>query len=268
MTGLVAITFGVAVLAAVRSTWSPCGLSMLATITPLAEQGRGHRFRSTALWYLVGGVAGGATLGAVMCGLAGVMRVLAPGPTLLAMVAMVAAVVAAASDIGFGGYQLPIHRRQVNERWLDRYRPWVYGCGFGWQIGSGFSTYIMTASVYLLVVLAALTATPLAALAVGTVFGTVRGAMVFMGRSITSPEALRAFHARFIGTGTGIAVVTAGVMGVVAVAAGGAISLWLAVGLATVGVVIAPLAARSIVARGSCVVEATRNPQSSDIMEA
>ena len=44
----------VAVVAAARSTWSPCGVSMLATVTPLAEQGRGHRYRSTATWFIVG----------------------------------------------------------------------------------------------------------------------------------------------------------------------------------------------------------------------
>ena len=58
------------------------------------------------------------------------------------------------------GSGFPIHRRQVNERWLDQYRSWVYGSGFGWQIGNGLSTYITTAAVYLMVVLGALTAAP------------------------------------------------------------------------------------------------------------
>ena len=51
--------------AAARSTWSPCGLSMLASITPLSERGRGHRYRSTAGWFVAGATVGGATLGAV-----------------------------------------------------------------------------------------------------------------------------------------------------------------------------------------------------------
>src|SRR3546814_9872959 len=33
-----------AVAAAIRSTWSPCGLSMLSTITPIGEQGRNQRW--------------------------------------------------------------------------------------------------------------------------------------------------------------------------------------------------------------------------------
>ena len=46
--------------AAARSTWSPCGLSMLSSITPFGEHGRRHRYAVTATWYLVGAVAGGA----------------------------------------------------------------------------------------------------------------------------------------------------------------------------------------------------------------
>ena len=42
---LIAVLAGVvAVAAAIRSTWSPCGQSMLSTITPLGEAGRGNRF--------------------------------------------------------------------------------------------------------------------------------------------------------------------------------------------------------------------------------
>src|SRR6516165_8616488 len=51
-----------AAIAAARSTWSPCGLSMLSSITPLAEQGRGHRYRATACWFVAGGLLGGVSL--------------------------------------------------------------------------------------------------------------------------------------------------------------------------------------------------------------
>ena len=39
---------------------------------------------------------------------------------------------ALAFDLELFGSRLPIHRRQVNERWLDQFRPWVYG----WDSGS------------------------------------------------------------------------------------------------------------------------------------
>ena len=59
------VTLGVviALAAAVRSTWSPCGLSMLSQITPVAEAGRHQRFGRTAAWFVAGAVLGGLTLG-------------------------------------------------------------------------------------------------------------------------------------------------------------------------------------------------------------
>src|SRR5580704_3569817 len=179
--------FTLAVVAAVRSTWSPCGLSILATITPLAERGRGHRFRTTAAWFVAGSLVGGASLGVVIALLAAAVGALGPSGAELASVAVVAGAVTIAADARIGGLRLPVHHRQVNERWLDQFRPWVYGAGFGWQIGAGLATYIKAAALYLMIVLAALTASPATALAVGTLFGLVRGMAVLLGRGITSP---------------------------------------------------------------------------------
>jgi len=190
--------FTLAVVAAIRSTWSPCGLSMLATITPLAEQGRGYRFRTTASWFVAGSLVGGASLGVVMALLAATVGALGVSGTQLASVAVVAGAVTIAADARIGGLRLPVHHRQVNERWLDQFRPWVYGAGFGWQIGAGLATYIKTYAVYLMIVLAALSGNPEVALLVGIAFGLVRGLAVFLGRHITSTTALADFHRRFM----------------------------------------------------------------------
>jgi hypothetical protein len=190
--------FVVAVVAAARSTWSPCGLSMLATITPLAERGRGHRYRTTATWFVVGSVLGGAVLGIFMALFAIAIGALATTGTELAMVAIVAGAITVAAEVRIGGFRLPVHHRQVNERWLDQFRPWVYGAGFGWQIGVGLATYIKTCAVYLMIVLAALTGSPVAALVVGITFGLVRGLAVFLGRHITTSAELADFHRRFM----------------------------------------------------------------------
>jgi hypothetical protein len=187
-----------ALVAAARSTWSPCGLSMLATITPLAEQGRGHRYRTTATWFLVGSVLGGVSIGAVIALVAAAVGSLGVSATELALAAVVAGTVTVAAEIGIGGFRLPVHHRQVNERWLDQFRPWVYGVGFGWQIGAGLATYIKTYAVYLMIALAALTASPTLALLLGTFFGLVRGLAVLLGRHITSTTALADFHRRFM----------------------------------------------------------------------
>jgi hypothetical protein len=85
----------------------------------------------------------------------------------------------------------------VNSAWLSNYRSWIYGGGFGLQIGLGITTYVMTAAVPLMMVIGALTASPRAALAIGAGFGLTRGLAVLLGARVRNPEALYAFHRRF-----------------------------------------------------------------------
>ena len=196
-TALIGLAAIVAIATAIRSIWSPCGLSMLSTITPMAEAGRGHSFRSTSVWFVIGSVAGGLTLGGVMGAIALLVAALEATTTLTLGTVAVASLIGAASDGRISGFHLPGHDRQVNERWLDQYRPWVYGAGFGWQIGVGLATYIMTAGVYLLIVMGGLTASPWIAIALGGLFGLVRGLAVYLAAGLDSGEKLLAFHARF-----------------------------------------------------------------------
>jgi hypothetical protein len=249
---------GTTVMAAARSTWSPCGVSMLATVTPLAERGRGHRYRTTAAWFVVGAGAGGATLGLGLSALAWAVRAAGPAPeAALLAIAGGGALVAAAADARLAGFRLPVHHRQVNERWLDQFRAWVYGAGFGWQIGTGVVTYVKTAAVYLLIVLAALTGSPLLALGLGVLFGLVRGLAVFLGRGITSPDALAAFHRRFTAwdpVSRRIVVTSEVALGVVLVSC---VSPW-AGGLAALSALVAFVVVRALAAASPPAGAATR----------
>jgi len=131
--------------------------------------------------------------------------VAAIGPTTATAVALGAggALVAASLDLGAFGLAPPYLRRQVNEIWLSTSRGWLYGVGFGWQIGVSVTTYIMTAAVFLTIALAALTADLFVAfaiaiaIAIATLFGCIRGLGVLLARSIDSPAELAAFHRRF-----------------------------------------------------------------------
>ena len=187
----------IAIVAAVRSTWSPCGWSMLSTVTPLSERARRRRYGVTACWFVIGATAGGLGLGSIGAVLAQLPRAL--GLSVPASVAAATLVLAAAAaiDLGVLGPPLPHHRRQVNEDWLDHYRGWVYGVGFGVQIGFGLATYIMSASVYATILLGALTGRSLSALGIGALFGFVRGLMILLGAASTTPERLVVFHRRF-----------------------------------------------------------------------
>lgn len=194
---LVVLAAATGAVAAARSTWSPCGLSMLSTITPMGERARRYTYGGTATWFVVGAVLGGATLGAGAAVLAALVGLLDLDPRAALALAGLLALVGAASDGNVAGFRLPGHTRQVNEVWLDRYRSWVYGAGFGWQIGVGLSTFIVTAAVYLLIALAALTGDPLVAFLLCTGFGLLRGLAVLLSRTATTAERLQALHRRF-----------------------------------------------------------------------
>jgi hypothetical protein len=180
-----------AVVAGVRGMWSPCGLSMLSAINPMSEAGRGHRYWLTCSWFVVGSVAGGLGLGAVTA-----LAAWPLGGTALAALGAVAALVTLASDLRLGGFALPVHPRQVDETWFGAYRRWVYAAGFGAQIGVGFATYVMTSATNLMAALAVLGGSPGWALAVGGVFGVVRGLAVLLSVRARSPQQLRLLHQR------------------------------------------------------------------------
>lgn len=247
----------VALAAAARSTWSPCGLSMLSTITPMAERSRGRRWGVTAAWFVLGATLGGATLGLLAVAGALLVAALELSATTVLGVAAVAALVTAAMDLGVGT-EMPHHRRQVDEVWLDQYRSWVYGVGFGWQIGTGLATYIMTAAVYLTALMAALSGSVATAMALTLLFGFVRGLAILMGVRLTDPERLRTFHRRFDEAGPTVRhVVIAVQLSVAVVAAGAALGVVGALGAAVVAAALVLLTrnSRHVAARPSLLVE-------------
>jgi hypothetical protein len=187
----------VAIAAAIRSTWSPCGQSMLSQITPFSERARGQHYSVTAAFFVLGSAAGGATLGAVTAVAAAAVSAAGIGSDALLGIAAGLAVLTAAVDVGVFTAAPPFFRRQVNEDWLPRYRGWLYGVGFGWQVGVGVATYIMTAGVFLTAALAVLTADPLAAFFVPVVFGIARGLTVYLTAHVCTPAQLQSFHRRF-----------------------------------------------------------------------
>src|ERR1700722_12776306 len=83
-----------------------------------------------------------------------------------------------------------------------------------------------------MIVLAALTASPGAALATGVLFGLVRGLAVLLGRGIASPAALAAFHRRFTAAGPIVLAAVVACEVLVAVAFAAILSPWLGLTLA------------------------------------
>ena len=165
---------------------------MLASITPLGERGRGASWRRTVVFYVVASTAGGAVAGAVLGALGSVM--VGGLPAWLLAAAGAVALAAAALDVSG---RLPAIHRQVDETWLTRYRDWVYGTGFGFQLGLGAVTIATSASLYLTWVVELLLAAPVPSAVAGAVFGVARALPLVGTARVIDAESLRRAHRRW-----------------------------------------------------------------------
>src|SRR5439155_21261498 len=122
---------------------------MLGSISPFGERTRRQRWTVTVISYVVASTASGAAVG-VLLGLVGRAAILVGdlGSALRAAVLLAIIVAGVAADARILPYSLPTVHRQVNEEWLGRYRGWVYGAGFGLQLGLGVATIVTTSAVY------------------------------------------------------------------------------------------------------------------------
>lgn len=162
---------------------------MLSSITPLGERGRNARWPVTVAFYLIGSILGGAAIGLVLGVIGDLLAavIAIPLPVRLAVLA-VGAALGAALDTDRLRRRLPTIHRQVNEDWLDTYRGWVYGLGFGFQLGLGVVTIVTTAGIYLLGLLILLAGSWQAGLVLGAVFGVARALPVVRMRRVTNPD--------------------------------------------------------------------------------
>jgi hypothetical protein len=170
---------------------------MLSSIHPLGERSRNNRWGMTATAFIVGAVAGGAVTGAV-AGLIGLVAssVVSWSASQALLVLAALAIAAAVGDLALRGRPLPLLHRQVNEEWIARYRGWVYGIGFGFQLGLGVVTYITTFAVPVMLIAAALTGSPSSGALIGATFGVFRGLAILATWSVDDPGSLGSFHAR------------------------------------------------------------------------
>lgn len=171
---------------------------MLSSIHPLGERARNNRWGFTVVSYVLGSAAAGALLGAILgsIGYALVSVLHLSGRWALPLVAF-AGIFGAVLDLGWARLGVPsLWPRQVNDRWLTTYRGWVYGAGFGFQLGLGMATFVTTAAVYATWLVALLSASPSTGLVIGAAFGIARAATVFAVARVHDPAGLRRAHGR------------------------------------------------------------------------
>jgi hypothetical protein len=184
---------------------------MLTSITPLGERGRGSRWGVTFAFMLLGATGGGALLGGLLAAV-GALTLGAAGGGDWGRIAVIGGLLVAgvALELGFLGLRLPTVRRQVDERWLGAYRGWVYGIGFGFQLGAGMVTIVATAAVYVAFAACLLSGEVLAGIAIGGAFGGLRAATVVAGAGVSDPPALQALGARLARWEPRVRLVTVG----------------------------------------------------------
>src|SRR4051812_41927600 len=110
---------------------------MLASISPLGERARRQSYPITVTAYIVASTGAAAVFGALLGVVGSPVAEHAALPLIGAL-----ALGALLLDLGVFGSLVPGPRRQVNENWLATYRGWVYGAGFGAQLGVGVTTIV------------------------------------------------------------------------------------------------------------------------------
>lgn len=168
---LTAALLTLAAVAGATGTWSPCGLSMVATIGPGGHAGGRRATLASCATFALGAVAAGGVLFAALAG-AGALSQSLTGGTLLAVVG---ALVAAAAVAELAGARVsPQVRRQVPEHWR-RALPLPVAAGlYGVLLGLGFTTFVYTYAVWALAALCAGLGDPVLGAAAGAAFGAGR----------------------------------------------------------------------------------------------
>ncbi len=180
-----------AVVAGITGAWSPCGFSMVETLSPAGYAGRRAVTVAACLTFTAGALAGGVlTFG----GLALLGDALGAGG---AAAAGVAAAVALAAAIGEarGTRIAPQVRRQVPESWR-RVLPVPLAAGlYGVLLGLGFTTFILTFAVWALAALSVALGEPALGVAIGLGFGIGRALPVLALAPVADTEAGSRAHA-------------------------------------------------------------------------
>jgi len=191
---------------------------MLSSIHPFGERARQQRYTLTVVAYVLGTVAGGLVLGGALA----IVAIPIPSTPMTSMLALAILLGCAVWDLM--GRRVPSLERQVDETWLSRYRGWIYGAGYGFQLGIGFATFVKSALTYGFALAAVLSGSPSVALSSGLLFGLTRGLSILSTSKISSPTELRSFFDALTRSSTvvkrvgALAVITGAALGLVVLA--------------------------------------------------
>ena len=93
---------------------------------------------------------------------------------------------------------MPLTKRQVNEDWMTTFRGWVYGVGFGAQLGLGFITLVACAAIYATFAIELLSGSVFAGVVIGATFGATKAASLLPAGRARDRESIVALHRRLL----------------------------------------------------------------------
>jgi len=161
---------------------------MLASINPLGERGRNQSYPITVAAYVSASTVAAALLGGGLGAVGAPLAGYASWTVAIALLALAGLLF----DARVRGLRVPGPHRQVNEDWLTTYRGWVYGGGFGAQLGFGFATIVNASATWIAFACALVSGSPVAGAVIGAVFGLVRSLPILSTARTHDPAALRA----------------------------------------------------------------------------
>jgi hypothetical protein len=185
---------------------------MLASINPLGERSRNQRYWVTVVAYIVGSTLAGAFLGGAL----GFVGAPVAVPLVALVVVAVLAIAGIVFDAGGFGVRVPGPRRQVDENWLVTYRGWVYGAGFGAQLGFALVTIVTASATWVAFACALLSGNALAGVLIGAIFGLARALPILAAAGVRHPATLRGLVRRLEGFRPRVASTATAVQGVAA----------------------------------------------------
>jgi len=171
----------IAVLAGISSNWSSCGCSMVGTIAPVVYRDSPLGRRSwivAALIYTLGSIAGGVVVGALL-GLLGSLLSLDLYTEYFPLLISMTALGYSLHEFRILSLPYPQMRRQVPDPWRRRLHPYVVAALFGFLLGIGFTTFIPTATYYIVVLTATLYGSPLYGAVIFSIYGFARASLLW-----------------------------------------------------------------------------------------
>lgn len=151
---------------------------MVSTISPVVYRSSGLRHNAwvlAAVSYTMGSIVGGVLAG-VFFGLSGVLLVPSLGTyqSLLPLVVGVLAIAYAMHELHLVSLPYPQRKRQVPSQWRHAFHPYFTAGIFGLLLGTGFITFIPTATYYIVSLAVILHNSPILGVLVFATYGASR----------------------------------------------------------------------------------------------